>query len=591
MHTPGKLIVFEGPDGVGKSTLARAIADALAVRETPCELLAFPGREPDSLGHLVYQLHHDPKRFGLTAIPPASLQLLHIAAHLDEIASRILPALQAGRWVVLDRFWWSTWVYGLIGGAQRKTLDAMIAVERAEWAKVVPATVFLVCRPTPLRAEEPIGRWLELASAYRELAQREEAHYPVCRLDNEGTVAEGVRRAMEVVDGLRFRLLTPPRGLQRSGRPARRSGDTPPGQGNLFSFVEGNPQPATNQPISDESRRGPQLLCPMAPAKPSVVYRTYWRFAAERQAVFFRRMEGVTPVTADPILAKHKFCNAYRASDRVSQYLIRNVIYRHDQSAEEVAFRTLLFKLFNKIETWELLERKIGTPRYAGYSFEKYSATLDRALAAGQAIYSAAYIMPSGSGEFEEKRKHHSHLKLLERMMRDRLAPRLGECRTMRQAFELIRSYPMIGDFLAYQYVTDVNYGPVCDFDEMDFVIPGPGARDGIRKCFVSLGGLSEPDIIRWVADNQHRELERLGVSFRSLWGRPLQLIDCQNLFCEVDKYARLAHPDVQGISGRTRIKQVYRPNPVPIRFWYPPKWGINDRAEAAQRSGRAPEE
>ena len=51
---------------------------------------------------------------------------------------------------------------------------------------------------------------------------------------------------------------------------------------------------------------------------------------------------------------------AYRASDRVSQYLIRNVIYRHDQGPEEVFFRIMLFKLFNKIETWELLEEHSG---------------------------------------------------------------------------------------------------------------------------------------------------------------------------------------------------------------------------------------
>src|SRR5262249_17357294 len=133
------------------------------------------------------------------------------------------------------------------------------------------------------------------------------------------------------------------------------------------------------------------------------------------------------------------------------------------------------------------------------------------------------------------------------------------------QAFELIRSYAMIGDFLAYQYITDLNYSTLCNFSEMEFVVPGPGSKDGIRKCFQSLGGLSEADIIRWSTEHQEQEFTRLGIGFRSLWGRALQLIDSQNLFCEVDKYARLAHPGVKGISGRTRIKQAYRPNPVLI--------------------------
>jgi hypothetical protein len=197
--------------------------------------------------------------------------------------------------------------------------------------------------------------------------------------------------------------------------------------------------------------------------------------------------------------------------------------------------------------------------------------------------------MPSGSGGYEDARKHRSHLKLLKRMMQDQLPRRLADCRTMRQAFELILSYPMIGDFLAYQYVTDINYSTVTNFTEMEFVVPGPGARDGIRKCFTSLGGLSEADIIRWVAEHQEQECDRLGIQFRTLWGRPLQLIDCQNLFCETDKYARLAHPHVKGISGRTRIKQTYRPDPRPIAYWYPPKWGLNEAVEAMQRKGERP--
>jgi alpha-glutamyl/putrescinyl thymine pyrophosphorylase clade 1 len=78
------------------------------------------------------------------------------------------------------------------------------------------------------------------------------------------------------------------------------------------------------------------------------------------------------------------------------------------------------------------------------------------------------------------------------------------------------------------------------------------------------------------MADIQEQQFARLGLRFRSLWGRPLQLIDCQNLFCEVSKYARCAHPDVGGLAGRTRIKQKYRMHPGPLRYWFPPKWDMN---------------
>jgi hypothetical protein len=171
--------------------------------------------------------------------------------------------------------------------------------------------------------------------------------------------------------------------------------------------------------------------------------------------------------------------------------------------------------------------------------------------------------------------------------MEDELSLQIAGSKTMLDAFTLLRSYPMIGDFLAYQYVTDLNYSTLTDFSEMQFVVPGPGAKGGISKCFASLGGLSEADIIRVVVDRQEIEFERLGIDFKSLWGRPLQLIDCQNLFCEVDKYSRVFHPDITGSSLRTRIKQKFRATSDPIDYWYPPKWGINDKLARQQDDRR----
>jgi NTP pyrophosphatase (non-canonical NTP hydrolase) len=317
----------------------------------------------------------------------------------------------------------------------------------------------------------------------------------------------------------------------------------------------------------------------IAPLKPTPVYDTYWRFAAERQEIFFRRIEGqLPPWTSDTILRAYKFTNAYRASDRVSQFLIRHVIYRNDlpDTREEVFFRILLYKMFNRIETWELLENTLGTITWEEYDFQRYDQILSDALARDERIYSAAYIMPS-AGSLGHNRKHRNHLTLIEHMMADELPKHLSDTPSMQEAFEMLRSYPSLGDFLAYQFVTDLNYSPLMHFSEMAFVVPGPGALDGIRKCFADRGGLNDAEIIRFMADRQETEFERLGLRFHSLWGRRLQLIDCQNLFCEVGKYARVRHPEIDGISGRARIKQRFQANSTPITYWYPPKWGIND--------------
>jgi hypothetical protein len=148
----------------------------------------------------------------------------------------------------------------------------------------------------------------------------------------------------------------------------------------------------------------------------------------------------------------------------------------------------------------------------------------------------------------------------------------------MDAAYRLLLGVPTFGPFLAFQYLVDLNYSAFLGFSEMDFVVPGPGARDGMRKCFHDLGDYSEADAIRWVADQQVEEFAKRDLKFESLWGRSLQLIDCQNLFCEVDKYARVAHPEVKGLSGRMRIKQKFVPLPNRIEPWFPPKWALNAR-------------
>lgn len=319
------------------------------------------------------------------------------------------------------------------------------------------------------------------------------------------------------------------------------------------------------------------------PIRVTPVFDSYWWFAAERQNVFHKRLEGQpAPWTSDPVVAANKFTNAYRASDRASQFLIRNVIYRNDlpDSPIEVVFRILLFKFFNKIETWELLEHTLGEITYKSYKFDHYDRVLSQAMSTGKKIYSAAYIMPPSSSVFGYPAKHQNHLRLLERMVKDDLAKRLSRQKTMQGAFELLKSYPSIGNFLAYQFITDINYSEVTDFSEMDFVVPGPGALDGLKKCFTDRANLNEAQLIRMMAENQEQEFERLGIKFQSLWGRRLQLIDCQNLFCEIDKYARVAHPEVAGISGRTRIKQKFSPTGPLYKPWYPPKWGINSKIE-----------
>lgn len=311
---------------------------------------------------------------------------------------------------------------------------------------------------------------------------------------------------------------------------------------------------------------------------PTAVFDTYWWFAAERQAIYERRLtDPYGPWTDDRILREWRFTNAFRASDRVSQYLIGHIQYapHRSQAPDEVFYRTLLFKLFNKIETWELLERELGPLSWQSADLSAIDQVLHKAMLRGEKIYSAAYIMPAPP--FGRERKHTNHLALLSTMMEDGLPARLAKASTLRAAYEEIKRYPGLGSFLAFQYIIDLNYSTLLEFNEADFVVAGPGALDGIAKCFTDVGAASAEEVIYEMARRQEQEFSRLGLTFAGLFGRRLQPIDCQNLFCEISKYARVRHPNIKGTSQRVRIKQTYRQArrdiPVPV---FPPRWGLH---------------
>lgn len=313
--------------------------------------------------------------------------------------------------------------------------------------------------------------------------------------------------------------------------------------------------------------------------KTTDVYDLYWYFAAERQKIFYKRLSGQhSYLTEDPILNSYKFTNAYRASDRVSQFLIRNVIYSGDQSPQEIFFRTVLFRFFNRISTWENLSVALNNEiSYANYDFHLYDEILTSLINGKNKLYSAAYIMPSGIREFGFLRKHQNNLKLLEYMMQDNVPERIAEARNLKKTFTTLKSYPTLGDFLAYQYTIDLAYSDLDCGLESDFIVPGPGASRGIKKCFSDIGDLSPSDVIHYVTERQQHEFAIRNIDFPDLYGRPLQLIDCQNLFCEIDKYARVYCPEL-AVGGRSRIKQKYVANEANIELFYPPKWNINHK-------------
>ena len=313
------------------------------------------------------------------------------------------------------------------------------------------------------------------------------------------------------------------------------------------------------------------------------LYRAFWTFAAERQSIFHRRVRGEAgPWTEDPILRRYKFCNVFRASDRISQYLIRSVVYGRDLPPlrpEDVFLRVVLFRLFSRQRTWELLEAAAGVVRRKTFQVGPLGDLLDQARLT-HPIYTSAFILCAHDA-YGHRVKHRNHLDLVDEMFKPgHLGRSLGRARSLKDVYLAILAWPMMGPFMSYQLAIDLNYTEHLQFSEDDFTVAGPGALRGMKKVFSDWGGHDPATIIQSLVGAQEEEFERFGLDWDNLFGRRLHAIDVQGLFCEVDKYSRVAFPDLK--SSRVRIKHEFRSSGEALELYFPPKWGLNDRLGTA---------
>ncbi|GAC1420956.1 MAG: dTMP kinase [Gemmatimonadaceae bacterium] len=106
---PGRLIVFEGAEGAGKTTQIRLLAERLTAARISCATMREPGGTP--VGDAIRDILLHPEQ----EITPATEALLFIASRAQLIAREIRPSLAGGKVVLLDRFFLSTYAYQIFG--------------------------------------------------------------------------------------------------------------------------------------------------------------------------------------------------------------------------------------------------------------------------------------------------------------------------------------------------------------------------------------------------------------------------------------------------------------------------------------------
>lgn len=165
--------------------------------ECECTIVAFPGNEPRTLGSLVYDIHHNQSQYFDVFLNETSLQLLHIASHID-LLQRKLVKLNAERCIVLlDRYWWSTYVYGLAGELNSNIVQAILEPELIHWKNVNVKKIFLLERETRERDYDEEKDKI-IVGLYRELASKDAKSIII---DNDGSIEEAVNKIYNSIVG------------------------------------------------------------------------------------------------------------------------------------------------------------------------------------------------------------------------------------------------------------------------------------------------------------------------------------------------------------------------------------------------------
>ena len=149
--TRGRFITFEGGEGAGKSTQARRLVEQLQARGISVVLTREPGGSEgaESLRNLL--VIGDVDRW-----TPTAETLLMYAGRSDHLTRLIRPALEAGTWVVCDRFSDSTRAYQGAGGGVRPAFIEAIEAEVVGADK--PDLTLVFDMPVEIGLERAFGR-------------------------------------------------------------------------------------------------------------------------------------------------------------------------------------------------------------------------------------------------------------------------------------------------------------------------------------------------------------------------------------------------------------------------------------------------
>lgn len=269
-------------------------------------------------------------------------------------------------------------------------------------------------------------------------------------------------------------------------------------------------------------------------------------FICERQRIWERRFveQQDPPWTDDPVLQSYHFCNVYRDLDKGTIYVKENILPHNNP--EDVLLNVVVYRLLNKPESYEIIG---GYTPVDEFDVDDVVQKLEL-WGEENTVFNSAYRIPGQRFVGSDSKIEN----VFYGIVRDDLLEFIEDytngvihADSLRVAHRTLTHLRGIGDFLAYELVTDLNYS-LLDFAENDFVNVGPGAERGIELIWPTVEHYV--DKIRYIVSYQEAMFEYYDLEFPYWEEKPqLTMRDVEHSMCEFSKFWRVKH---QG--GSTRL-------------------------------------
>lgn len=263
------------------------------------------------------------------------------------------------------------------------------------------------------------------------------------------------------------------------------------------------------------------------------------------------------PWTNDEILQNYKFTNVRREHDKETKWLIKNICSNSSLSLKNKILNIILFRLFNKSQTLEL----IGLQDFDNKSLNSSIIKVKLRDKKDVPFFSNAFYTSGPKSVANKLFKNEENLVikiilLVHLYNSKKISENIVKCKSQNQVYNLLLSLPGIGKFLAYQIFVDLTYTPFFLFSENEFVIAGPGCIKGLNYIFEDFSGMNYEESLFWLRDNQIKLFSPFKYNPDELFSdlakydRFLNIMSLENCMCEISKYIRCLKKE-----GRPRIR------------------------------------